>query len=141
MWRAREIGGGDDSDAWKSRESRARIEAGWCPVHSRERFVDKANRKHKIVPVLRSESVNGVGDDVDDSDAFEDAPEMPAEVAIEKWLTNTEVDRAATQQSQAVNGKTENIPVRLADLIKDGDVSRNVDMAPGDVLIVPQTYF
>ena len=40
-----------------------------------------------------------------------------------------------------VNGKTENIPVRLADLIKDGDVSQNVDMTPGDVLIVPQTYF
>ena len=40
-----------------------------------------------------------------------------------------------------VNGRTENIPVRLADLVKDGDVSRNVAMAPGDVLIVPQTYF
>lgn len=40
-----------------------------------------------------------------------------------------------------VNGTVENIPVRLADLIKDGDVSKNVDMAPGDVLIVPQTYF
>ena len=40
-----------------------------------------------------------------------------------------------------VDGRTENIRVHLADLIKDGDVSQNVDMAPGDVLIVPQTYF
>ena len=40
-----------------------------------------------------------------------------------------------------VNGKTENIHVHLADLVKDGDVSQNVDMAPGDVLIIPQTYF
>ena len=40
-----------------------------------------------------------------------------------------------------VNGKTQNIPVHLADLVKDGDVSQNVDMAPGDVLIIPQTYF
>ena len=40
-----------------------------------------------------------------------------------------------------VNGKTENIRVHLADLVKDGDVSQNVDMVPGDVLIIPQTYF
>lgn len=38
-------------------------------------------------------------------------------------------------------GKTENIHVRLADLVKDGDVSQNINMVPGDVLIVPQTYF
>ena len=40
-----------------------------------------------------------------------------------------------------VNGTTQNIRVRLADLIKDGDVSQNVDMMPGDTLIIPQTYF
>jgi polysaccharide export outer membrane protein len=31
--------------------------------------------------------------------------------------------------------------VRLQDLIKDGDVSANVDMKPGDILIIPQSYF
>ncbi|WP_419729323.1 XrtA/PEP-CTERM system exopolysaccharide export protein [Lichenicola sp.] len=31
--------------------------------------------------------------------------------------------------------------VRLADLIKDGDVSKNVSMQPGDTLIIPQTWF
>ena len=31
--------------------------------------------------------------------------------------------------------------VRLNDLIKDGDISQNVEMLPGDVLIIPQTWF
>jgi polysaccharide export outer membrane protein len=31
--------------------------------------------------------------------------------------------------------------VRLKDLVKDGDVSANVDMKPGDVLIIPQSWF
>lgn len=31
--------------------------------------------------------------------------------------------------------------VRLKDLIKNGDVSANVDMKPGDILIIPQSWF
>jgi polysaccharide export outer membrane protein len=33
------------------------------------------------------------------------------------------------------------IPVHLSDLIKDGDISQNVMMRPGDTLIIPQSYF
>jgi polysaccharide export outer membrane protein len=33
------------------------------------------------------------------------------------------------------------IPVRLADLMKDGDISANVSMRPGDVLIIPESRF
>ena len=31
--------------------------------------------------------------------------------------------------------------VRLKDLVKRGDVSANVDVKPGDVLIIPQSWF
>jgi polysaccharide export outer membrane protein len=31
--------------------------------------------------------------------------------------------------------------VRIDDLLKDGDVKANVQMLPGDVLIVPQSWF
>ena len=31
--------------------------------------------------------------------------------------------------------------VRLKDLIRRGDVSANVEMQPGDILIIPQTFF
>jgi polysaccharide export outer membrane protein len=39
------------------------------------------------------------------------------------------------------NGQQETIKVRLADLIKNGDVSQNIEMRPGDTLIIPQTFF
>ena len=38
-------------------------------------------------------------------------------------------------------GKDKEQRVRLDDLIKDGDVSANVRMLPGDILIIPQSYF
>jgi polysaccharide export outer membrane protein len=39
-------------------------------------------------------------------------------------------------------GKMEKrIPVHLSDLIKDGDISQNIMMRPGDTLIIPQSYF
>jgi polysaccharide export outer membrane protein len=31
--------------------------------------------------------------------------------------------------------------VRLKDLIKDGDISANVEVKPGDILIIPQSFF
>lgn len=37
------------------------------------------------------------------------------------------------------NGKEEEIRVRLSDLVNDGDISKNVRMHPGDVLIIPES--
>ena len=39
------------------------------------------------------------------------------------------------------SGKEQRIGVRLSDLIKDGDITQNVAMRPGDTLIIPQSYF
>ena len=38
-------------------------------------------------------------------------------------------------------GKRLSIRVRINDLIKDGDISQNLEMAPGDTLIIPQSWF
>lgn len=38
-------------------------------------------------------------------------------------------------------GPRQVIPVRLSDLVRDGDIDQNVLMAPGDILLIPQTYF
>lgn len=40
-----------------------------------------------------------------------------------------------------INGKTVQYRVRLDDLIRDGDISANSQMMPGDVLIIPETWF
>jgi polysaccharide export outer membrane protein len=39
------------------------------------------------------------------------------------------------------DGKAQQFRVRLDDLIRDGDISANTRMMPGDVLIIPETWF
>ncbi len=42
---------------------------------------------------------------------------------------------------RVVDGKPQQYGVRLEDLLKDADLSVNVDMLPGDVLIIPESWF
>ena len=39
------------------------------------------------------------------------------------------------------DGKQIQIPVRLKSLLKDGDITSNVMMFPGDILIIPESWF
>jgi polysaccharide export outer membrane protein len=43
--------------------------------------------------------------------------------------------------SRMVNGKQQNIPVKLDNLVNKGDLSQNFPLQPGDVLVVPETRF
>jgi polysaccharide export outer membrane protein len=40
-----------------------------------------------------------------------------------------------------VDGKPQKMAVRLNDLIKEGDISANIYMRPGDVLVIPESFF
>jgi polysaccharide export outer membrane protein len=42
---------------------------------------------------------------------------------------------------RTVDGRQQRYNVRLDDLVKDGDISANMQMRPGDVLIIPESYF
>ena len=52
-------------------------------------------------------------------------------------------DFADGNSAVLVRGKDSSTPygVRLKDLVKRGDISANVDVRPGDVLIIPQGWF
>ena len=39
------------------------------------------------------------------------------------------------------DGSSQQYSVRLKDLIRRGDISANVEMKPGDILIIPQSFF
>jgi polysaccharide export outer membrane protein len=58
-----------------------------------------------------------------------------------KGLTKFAAGNRAVIVRNDPNGKTESIHVRLSDLIKDGDISQNIEMSPGDTLIIPQSWF
>ena len=40
-----------------------------------------------------------------------------------------------------VDGKQQSFRIRLDSLIRDGDINQNIDMLPGDILIIPQRFF
>jgi polysaccharide biosynthesis/export protein len=42
---------------------------------------------------------------------------------------------------RTVDGRQLSLPVRLQDLLRDGDISANVAMRPGDVLVIPESLF
>ena len=42
---------------------------------------------------------------------------------------------------RTVNGQQNTYAVHLADLIRDGDISSNVALQPGDIVIIPQRLF
>jgi polysaccharide export outer membrane protein len=58
-----------------------------------------------------------------------------------KGLTKYAAGNRAVIVRTDPDGKRRSINVKLADLIKDGDISQNIEMAPGDTLIIPQSWF
>ena len=50
-------------------------------------------------------------------------------------------DGNAASIVRTAGGKKQQFRVRLKDLVWGGDVSANVEMRPGDVLIIPQSFF
>jgi polysaccharide export outer membrane protein len=58
-----------------------------------------------------------------------------------KGLTKYAAGNRAEIIRRTPDGKDITIKVHLNDLIKDGDISRNIEMQPGDTLIIPQTWF
>ena len=58
-----------------------------------------------------------------------------------KGLTKYAAGNRAEIVRRDPDGKTTTIRVKLSDLIKDGDISQNVEMQPGDTLIIPQSWF
>jgi len=58
-----------------------------------------------------------------------------------KGLTKYAAGNRAVIVRGAGSPKPINIRVRLSDLIKDGDISQNLPMMPGDTLVIPQSWF
>jgi polysaccharide export outer membrane protein len=58
-----------------------------------------------------------------------------------KGLTRFAAGNRAVIVRHEPGGHQKTIRVHLNDLLKDGDISQNVAMEPGDILIIPQTWF
>ncbi len=58
-----------------------------------------------------------------------------------KGLTKFAAGNSAFVIRRLPDGKETKIPVRLSSLINDGDMSQNIQMRPGDTLVIPETWF
>ncbi|WP_048860616.1 XrtA/PEP-CTERM system exopolysaccharide export protein [Acidisphaera rubrifaciens] len=58
-----------------------------------------------------------------------------------KGLTRFAAGNRAVIVRRGADGQQHSIPARLDDLLDDGDIADNVAMAPGDTLIIPQSWF
>ena len=57
-----------------------------------------------------------------------------------KGLTRFAAGNSATIV-RTVGNQRQTIPLRLTDLLRDGDINQNVAMQPGDTIIIPQSWF
>lgn len=58
-----------------------------------------------------------------------------------KGLTKYAAGNRAVIIRRDAGGKQETIHAHLSDLLKNGDISQNLAMQPGDTLIIPQSWF
>lgn len=42
---------------------------------------------------------------------------------------------------RVIDGKQSTFALNIEDLIKDGDITKNIDMLPGDIIIIPEAWF
>ncbi|MGH7088121.1 MAG: XrtA/PEP-CTERM system exopolysaccharide export protein, partial [Stellaceae bacterium] len=64
---------------------------------------------------------------------------MDAMIAVGGLTQYAAGDRATVVRR--VGGKDEEYRIRLADLLQGGDVTANAPLLPGDVIIIPQSWF
>jgi len=43
--------------------------------------------------------------------------------------------------ARVVDGEQRQYTIRIDDLVRDGDLSANIDMLPGDIIIIPEAWF
>ncbi len=61
-------------------------------------------------------------------------------IALAGGLTDT-ASPNGTRIIRRHDGQEETIPVRLNDILKDGDLSHDIPLRPGDLLVVPESFF
>ena len=115
------------------------------------RDIEKALSKYIQEPIVTVIVAGGIG-------PFDQQPRVVGEAAKPQALNYREhmslidlmiqvgglTDFAAGNKAyilRTVDGKQQRLGVRLEDLLKGGDISANVDMRPGDVLVVPESLF
>ena len=114
------------------------------------RDLEKALAKYIRDPVVSVVVTNFVGSPTDQVRVIGEAAK-PQVIAYRKNMSVLDVMIQVGGLTDFADGNAASIfrpteggksySVRLRDLVKRGDISANVDMRPGDILIIPQSWF
>jgi polysaccharide export outer membrane protein len=114
------------------------------------RDIEKALAKYIRDPVVTVVVTNFVGPTSEQIRVIGEATK-PQILAFRKNMTLLDVMIAAGGLTDFADGNKASIfrvadggksySVRVQDLVKGGDITANVDMRPGDILIIPQSWF
>ena len=114
------------------------------------RDIEKALAKYIRDPVVTVVVTNFVGPSSEQIRVIGEATK-PQILAFRKNMTLLDVMIAAGGLTDFADGNKATIyrvadggksySVRVQDLVKRGDITANVDMRPGDILIIPQSWF
>jgi polysaccharide export outer membrane protein len=114
------------------------------------RDIEKALAKYIRDPVVTVVVTNFVGPSSEQIRVIGEAAK-PQILAFRKNMTLLDVMIAAGGLTDFADGNKASIyrvadggksySVRVQDLVKRGDITANVDMRPGDILIIPQSWF
>jgi polysaccharide biosynthesis/export protein len=73
--------------------------------------------------------------------AYRDGMTLLDVMIATKGLTRFAAGNRATVVRREADGTQRTIPVRLSDLLRNGDISQDIPMRPGDTLVIPQSWF
>ncbi|MFH1039267.1 MAG: polysaccharide biosynthesis/export family protein [PVC group bacterium] len=120
--------------------------AGYPPLQFERRLEKLLEQDYLVSPsvnitILEYSTISVLGQ-VEKPGAFEIKGRMTVTQAIARagGLTNI-ASPNGTKVIRRINGREEIIPVRLKDILADGDLSNDISLKPGDLIVVPESFF
>lgn len=120
--------------------------AGYTPIQFERKLEDLLEKDYLVSPsvnitILEYGTISVLGQ-VHKPGSFEIKGRLNVTraIALAGGLTNT-ASPNGTRIIRKYNGREEIIPVRLNDILKDGDLSHDIPLRPGDLVVVPESFF
>jgi polysaccharide export outer membrane protein len=126
------------------------IAAGKTPSELSDAIRDRLSQ-YRQDPLVTVMVISGLGDPRQQIQVVGEAG-APKAIAYQAGMTLLDAIVAAGGLSREADGNsaviirqedgaTREIPIRLADLVQDGDSTANVAMQPGDLIVIPEGFF
>jgi protein involved in polysaccharide export with SLBB domain len=120
--------------------------AGYSPIQFERRLEDLLEEDYLVSPsvnvTIREYGTISVLGQVQKPGSFEIKGRLTVTRAIAQagGLTST-ASPNGTRIIRKYSGREEIIPVRLNDILKDGDLAHDIPLRPGDLIVVPESFF